>query len=68
MTSVGVPSLFRQTRKNTEKQSSTTITESAVRAASLELTPSSRDGMPNNTQIYEGTNQVLRTVMSAAAA
>jgi hypothetical protein len=59
-----VPFLFRQKREINERCSSTTIGQPVGRAEDLEYTRWSSTCTSDNTQIYEGTNQIQRMVMA----
>jgi len=59
-----VPSLFRQVREDNERRPSTAIDQLPDRGRDLERVSWLLVAMPDNTQIYEGTNQIQRVVMA----
>jgi alkylation response protein AidB-like acyl-CoA dehydrogenase len=60
----GVPFLFRQKRETNERRPRTTIGQSAGEGRDLECQRYSLAPTSDNTQIYEGTNQIQRMVMA----
>jgi hypothetical protein len=59
-----VPSLFRQKQETNERRPSMTIGQPADEVKDLEYMRCSSTGPSDNTQIYEGTNQIQRMVMA----
>ena len=59
-----VPFLFRQKQETNEKRSSAIIGQPAGESEYLEHPRCSSTGTSNNTQVYEGTNQIQRMVMA----
>ena len=58
------PFLFRQMQETNERRPATTIGQRGSEAEDLEYTRWSSTSTSNNTQIYEGTNQIQRMVMA----
>jgi hypothetical protein len=59
-----VPSLFRQSRENSGSRPPTPIAPGAGEALDEWHWRCSTPSTPDNTQIYEGTNQIQRVVMA----
>jgi hypothetical protein len=59
-----VPSLFRQSREGDGRRPALTIDQPSGQDRDLERECWSLMHTPDNTQIYEGTNQIQRVVMA----